>query len=167
MNKVSHMRTYRDAANAVPSISHTAILYGTDFIVEPWVRDLLCDHVQKNIFTISNNDNDISVRGDSDCFAGSSAGGHLFNCGFLPSFRKRCAERQRRSVASHLNATCPLAEGEINIVTTGFADGCGTVVTGASLETLTHLARIDDDISDSALGDINRKQNTDSIVKHL
>ena len=61
MNKVSHMRIFRDTASAFPSISHTAILDGIDFTAEPWIHDLLCGHVQKSIFTISNNDNDISL----------------------------------------------------------------------------------------------------------
>ena len=47
----------------------------------------------------------------------------------------------RRCVATPLNATCPLDGRDIN---TAFADDCGSVVTGSSLETLAHLARIDD-----------------------
>ena len=85
----------------------------------------------------------------------------MFNCGSWHSFRKRCNERQRKNVASHLNATCPLDGNENNIAVTGIADDCGTVVTGSSIETLTRLANIDDAIFDEALGLANRKQSTE------
>ena len=167
MNKVLHMRIFRDTANAFPSISHTAILDGIDFINEPWIHDLPCDHVQTNISTIAKNDTDLSLRGDSGCFDGSSVGGRLFNCGFWTPFRKRCTERQRRGVANHLNVTCPLDGGDINTAATGFADDCGAVVTGASLEALTHLAKNDDAIFDTVLNNINLKQKGDEIVKQF
>ena len=92
MHNVSHMRIFRDTVNAFPSISHTAILDGIDFIEEPWVHDLLCDHVQKTSSPYPKDDNDISLRGDSGCFTGSSVGGCLFNSGFWASFRKWCTE---------------------------------------------------------------------------
>ena len=115
---------------------------------------------------IANNDTDVYLRGDSGCIASSYVGGHMFNCGVWPSFRKRFTEWQRRGVAGHLNAQRPLDERDIKIAATGFADDCGAAVAGTSITAPTRCAKnIDDVISDTSLDNIILAQNTDKLVK--
>ena len=53
----------------------------------------------------------------------------------------------------------------MNTAAAGFADDCGAAAAGEPLEALTHRASIDDGIVNSALDNINLKQNIDKIAK--
>ena len=72
MAGVSHMRNFRDAFNAYPSILHEAALTTLDSVNNPAIHDPITDHVQQNLFSITTPEDTRFFRADCGVMAGST-----------------------------------------------------------------------------------------------
>ena len=127
---VCHLRNFRDTFNAYPSITHIRALDPLETINPPKLHDPLCDHIQRNVFCITVDDEHKHFRADCGVFAGSSVGTHFFNIGAWPA--QAAWAQERRPLAHHLEIYDPVSNTIVNTSATVFADDAGATVTGAT-----------------------------------
>jgi hypothetical protein len=177
------VRNFRDTANAFPSLDHAATLeqlekhvYASELTEtnKQTIFNILCDHVEKHVFTLKAHDAIMSFRGNVGVLPGSSVGNQLFNLGVWPAQAKWAS--QRSAYAEHLWIETPwhaddggVPSGEtlsqsvvsINTAVTTFVDDCGACCTAdTAAEAFLYDGR-DDTCFDACLAEVGLAQNSE------
>jgi hypothetical protein len=126
---------------------------------------MLCDHVEKHVFTIKAQNEIKSFRGNSGVLPGSSVGNQLFSLGAWPAQASWASSRT--AYAEHLWIVTEWNNDRVNPAVTTFVDDCGAVCTGASAVDAFLFDAKDDKLFDDAMAKVGLSQNAEKAVRQF